>query len=111
MKKLLYTAGLFLIIVPFSFCGDLDDGIGMESGINAGNDLQKDLNVKFIIRKAKSAAQNSVADSDDAGGSDTVATDDSEGGANIGGVNMIGGRAGDIYIIQEIKGDITTINK
>lgn len=105
MKRLLILAGL--LSTPFVFCGDLDDGIGTESGISAGNDLQKDLNVKFIIRKAKSQAQNSVA------GSDTIITDGGSGdmGTNIGGVNMIGGKAGDIYIIQDIKGDVNTISK
>lgn len=111
MKKLLIITGLFLII-PFSFCGDLDDGIGTADGISTGNDLQKDINVKFIMRKSKAAAQNNVNNGD------TVVVDDGSSGSsggsasdgtNIGGVNMVGGRAKNITIIQQIKGDVTTI--
>lgn len=84
-----------------SFCGDLDDGIGTESGISAGNDLQKDLNVKFIIRKSKAVAQNSVSGMSGA---------DGDMGTNVGGVNMIGGKiGGDVIIIQDIQGDVTTV--
>ncbi len=102
MTKLLFLAGI--VLSQLSFCGDLDDGIGIESGISAGNDLQKDINVKYIIRKSKSAAQNSVnGDGGDSG--------DGDMGTNVGGVNMIGGKTGDIYIIQNIKGDVTTVGK
>lgn len=100
--KLLYIISGSLLVASFSFCGDLDDGIGTADGISAGNDLQKDLNVKYIIRKAKAKASNSA-------NGDTVITGDGSMGTNIGGVNMIGGKAGDIYIIQENKGDITTV--
>jgi len=99
--KALLLAGI--VLSQLSFCGDLDDGIGTESGISSGNDLQKDINVKYIIRKSKAAAQNSVGGM--SGG------DDAMGGTNIGGVNMIGGKTGDIYIIQDIKGDVTTVGK
>ena len=105
MKTFLWLVGLWFIISS-AISGDLDDGIGTEDGIKTGNDLQKDLNVKFIMRKAKSQAQNNIENGD------TVITGDGVmGGTNIGGVNMIGGKAGDIYIIQENKGDITTISE
>lgn len=103
MKKVLFLVGV--ILSSLAFCGDLDDGIGLESGISAGNDLQKDLNVKFIIRKAKSAAQGG------AGGEGGGLGDGVMDGTNVGGVNMIGGKTGDIYIIQDIKGDVNTISK
>ena len=101
MKRLFLLAGI--LTSQLSFCGDLDDGIGLESGIHTGNDLQKDMNVKFIIRKSKAAAQNSV---------DGMVGADGEMGTNVGGVNMIGGKiGGDVIIIQDIKGDVTTIGK
>jgi len=99
MKKLLLIAGILLS--QLSFCGDLDDGIGVESGIRTGNDLTKDLNTKYIIRKAKAGA----AVQNGQGGT----SDDDTFGSNVGGVNMIGGKTGDIYIIQDIKGDVTNV--
>lgn len=101
MNKLFFVVGILLS--QLLFCGDLDDGIGTESGISAGNDLQKDLNVKYIIRKSKAAAQNSVDGTVGSGG---------EMGTNVGGVNMVGGKiGGDVIIIQDIKGDVTTVSE
>ena len=103
MRKLF----LFLLVGLFAqltFCGDLDDGIGINNGIKSGNDLQKETNTKFLIRKAKAKAQ--------AGGSEDsiVLTDDGDG-MNVGGVNMIGSNVKNVTIIQDIKGDVTNVSK
>lgn len=107
--KRLFLAGI--ILSRLSFCSDIDDGIGTKSGIKAGNDLHKDLNVKYIIRKAKASAQNAGGDkivtSGGAGGTSSTGM----GGTNVGGVNMIGSKAHNIIIIQKIKGDVTSITK
>ncbi len=99
MKKLLLLAGI--ILSQLSFANDLDDGIGVESGIRTGNDLTKEMNTKYLIRKAKAGA--SVQNADGSSNNDAF-------GNNIGGVNSMGDIKGDVYIIQDIKGDVTTIN-
>jgi len=99
MKKLLLLAGI--ILSQLSYAGDLDDGIGVESGIRTGNDLTKEMNTKYLIIKAKAGA--SVQNADGSSNNDMF-------GNNIGGVNSMGDIKGDVYIIQEIKGDVTTVN-
>lgn len=96
--------GIFLSSLLFS--GDLDDGIGIDSGIRSGNDLQKSLNVKYIIRKAKAKSANSED------GDGNIVGAEGADGTNVGGVNMVGGSiGGDVYIIQDIKGDVTTLSQ
>ncbi len=102
MKQLLIIVGIFLS--PLVFCDDIDDGIGIESGISAGNDLQKSMNIKYIVRKAKAKAENNVNKD-----GITVGGTGRDGGTNVGGVDMVGSNVrGDIIIIQDI-GDVTSV--
>ena len=103
MKRLFLIVGV--LISQLSFCGDIDDGMSPGTEIRTGNDLTKDLNVKFIIRKAKSKVSSSgINNAGGIGGSGV------NNGTNVGGVDMIGGKTGDIYIIQDIKGDVITVD-
>ena len=118
MKKIL----LFLLFVSFipcpAFAGDLDDGISKykDDSIDKYDEVGKtDQNIKYIVLEAKSKANVREKSAkrgalDDSSSSSSV----SQGGDNnLNSVVMGAGSIirGDVYIVDESKGDKTQIAK
>jgi hypothetical protein len=100
----------FLVLVNPGFSGDLDDGMSKytDDGITKYDDLgDPEKNIKFIKLNAKSRAEvKSRASGGDSGGST-----DASAGANMNSVVLGAGGIikGDVYIIDESRGDKTQV--
>ncbi len=109
---------LILFLSGAAAAGDLDDGISKytDDGIGKYDELGKDQpNIKYVIQSAKSQAnvrQKSIERGIEQGDNSTGSTSGS-GDNNLNSVVMGAGSIvrGNIYIIDQSKGDKTQIAK
>ncbi len=103
LRYLLFAALFFMLSGSVVYAGDLDDGISKYSddSISANDNLgDPDKNVKYIIMRAKSQAAMGNKKGQGATGDGNMNSVVMGAGSNV---------KGDIYIIDQSKGDKTQV--
>ncbi len=115
---LIFMVSLFtcLFFTGAAAAGDLDDGISKytDDGIGKYDDLGKDQpNIKYVIQSAKSqanvrkkAAERGIEQGGNSSGSTSGSGDNNMNSVVMGAGSVV---RGDIYIIDQSKGDKTQV--
>ena len=110
MKTCVFIILFCFILIPLAYCGDLDDGIGLDDGIRTGNnDLQKMVNIRFYDAKVKGKVYKKVKNNRDVIIDGSQAVSSGTGGTNIASPNIKGNVRGDVIIKLEAR-DITVVH-